>query len=69
MFTKIGWIAGLRFGAAAYKRGQREGSVVVYEADKYPHIVIGPVQFMWKPQLGNNKVVSFTLICFQGYQC
>ena len=49
-------ILGLRFGAAAYRKGQREGSIVVYEADMYPYGAIGPVQFMWKPKLDNNKV-------------
>ena len=49
-------ILGLRFGAAAYRKGHREGSIVVYEADMYPYGAIGPVQFMWKPTLDNNKV-------------
>ena len=49
-------ISGLRFGAAAHRKGQREGSIVVYEADMYPYGAIGPVQFMWKPKLDISKV-------------
>ena len=48
------FVQGLRFGAAAYKKGQREGSIVVYEADKYPCGAIGPVQFMWKPHVDDR---------------
>ena len=54
-------ILGLRFGAAAYKKGQREGSIVVYEADMYPCGAIGPVQFMWKAKLDNIKVSLFAI--------
>ncbi|XP_060756098.1 ribonucleases P/MRP protein subunit POP1 isoform X2 [Neoarius graeffei] len=41
--------AGPTFAAASCLSGQKEGSVVVYKADQYPHQPLGPVSFLWRP--------------------
>ncbi|XP_053343428.1 ribonucleases P/MRP protein subunit POP1 [Clarias gariepinus] len=41
--------AGPTFAAASCMSGQKEGNVVLYKADQYPHQPLGPVQFLWRP--------------------
>uniref|UniRef100_A0A5S6PYK5 Ribonucleases P/MRP protein subunit POP1 n=1 Tax=Trichuris muris TaxID=70415 RepID=A0A5S6PYK5_TRIMR len=40
---------GPTFAAASVVRGQREGSVVLYEQGRYPYGCIGPCSFIWEP--------------------
>ncbi|XP_041422492.1 ribonucleases P/MRP protein subunit POP1 isoform X2 [Xenopus laevis] len=40
---------GPSFAAAFCLSGKRQGSLVLYRADKYPREAIGPVTFVWKP--------------------
>lgn len=40
---------GPTFAAASCMSGQKEGNVVLYKADQYPHQPLGPVQFLWRP--------------------
>ncbi|XP_068592178.1 ribonucleases P/MRP protein subunit POP1 [Cebidichthys violaceus] len=41
--------AGPTFAAALCLSGQRQGSVVVYRAGRYPMQPLGPVTFLWRP--------------------
>ncbi|MCI4391374.1 hypothetical protein PGIGA_G00133550 [Pangasianodon gigas] len=41
--------AGPTFAAASCVSGQKEGSVMLYKADQYPHQPLGPVCFLWRP--------------------
>ncbi|XP_058233035.1 ribonucleases P/MRP protein subunit POP1 isoform X1 [Hemibagrus wyckioides] len=41
--------AGPTFAAASCVSGQKEGRVVLYKADQYPHQPLGPVHFLWRP--------------------
>ncbi|XP_068093814.1 ribonucleases P/MRP protein subunit POP1 [Hyperolius riggenbachi] len=41
---------GPTFAAAACLSGRRQGSLVMYKADKYPAGALGPVTFIWKPK-------------------
>lgn len=41
--------AGPTFAAASCVSGQKEGSVMLYKADQYPHEPLGPVRFLWRP--------------------
>nr|XP_003479933.1 ribonucleases P/MRP protein subunit POP1 [Cavia porcellus] len=42
--------AGLTFAAVHCLSGKRQGSVVLYRANKYPREMLGPVTFIWKPE-------------------
>ncbi|XP_042780182.1 ribonucleases P/MRP protein subunit POP1 [Panthera leo] len=42
--------AGLTFAAVHYLSGKRQGSVILYRANKYPREMLGPVTFIWKPE-------------------
>ncbi|XP_065175148.1 ribonucleases P/MRP protein subunit POP1-like [Sycon ciliatum] len=35
--------------AAQYLPGQREGTILLFKRDAYPHGALGPVQFLWQP--------------------
>ncbi|GAA6098880.1 ribonucleases P/MRP protein subunit POP1 [Tachysurus ichikawai] len=41
--------AGPTFAAASCVSGQKEGRVMLYKADQYPHQPLGPVHFLWRP--------------------
>ncbi|XP_043457390.1 ribonucleases P/MRP protein subunit POP1 [Prionailurus bengalensis] len=41
---------GLTFAAVHYLSGKRQGSVILYRANKYPREMLGPVTFIWKPE-------------------
>ncbi|KAG8441792.1 hypothetical protein GDO86_010826 [Hymenochirus boettgeri] len=41
---------GPSFAAAPCLSGMRQGSLVLYGADKYPDKALGPVTFIWKPK-------------------
>ncbi|MEE6463466.1 hypothetical protein FKM82_005919 [Ascaphus truei] len=41
---------GPSFAAAPHLSGKRQGSLVLYKADKYPEEMLGPVTFIWKPK-------------------
>ncbi|XP_053571212.1 ribonucleases P/MRP protein subunit POP1 [Bombina bombina] len=41
---------GPSFAAVPCLSGKRQGSLVVYRADKYPEESLGPVTFIWKPK-------------------
>lgn len=45
---------GLTIGARAYRNGNREGELMFYHINNYPYNAIGPVKFMWKPQLATD---------------
>lgn len=36
-------------------KGQFEGKIVLYEADKFPFGCIGPCRFMWRPELDSSS--------------
>uniref|UniRef100_A0A8C5KFP4 Processing of precursor 1, ribonuclease P/MRP family, (S. cerevisiae) n=1 Tax=Jaculus jaculus TaxID=51337 RepID=A0A8C5KFP4_JACJA len=42
--------AGLTFAAVHCLSGKRQGSVVLYRANKYPREMLGPVSFIWKSE-------------------
>ncbi len=63
------FLTGLRFGAAVYKTGRREGGIVLYEADMYPSACIGPVQFLWRPQAVSDEVSRLSLDCAPVWVC
>ncbi|XP_072266959.1 ribonucleases P/MRP protein subunit POP1 [Pyxicephalus adspersus] len=41
---------GPTFAAVPCLSGKRQGSLVLYKADKYPNEALGPVTFIWKPK-------------------
>ncbi|XP_054446283.1 ribonucleases P/MRP protein subunit POP1 [Pteronotus mesoamericanus] len=41
---------GLTFAAVHCLSGKRQGSLVLYRANKYPQGMLGPVTFIWKPE-------------------
>ncbi|XP_058420665.1 ribonucleases P/MRP protein subunit POP1 [Diceros bicornis minor] len=41
---------GLTFAAVHCLSGKRQGSLVLYRADKYPREMLGPVTFIWKSE-------------------
>ncbi|XP_040210696.1 ribonucleases P/MRP protein subunit POP1 isoform X2 [Rana temporaria] len=41
---------GPTFAAVPCLSGRRQGSLVLYKADKYPDEALGPVDFIWKPK-------------------
>uniref|UniRef100_A0A480U8K2 Ribonucleases P/MRP protein subunit POP1 n=1 Tax=Sus scrofa TaxID=9823 RepID=A0A480U8K2_PIG len=41
---------GLTFAAVHCLSGKRQGSLMLYRANKYPQEMLGPVTFIWKPQ-------------------
>uniref|UniRef100_A0A8C9DL20 POP1 homolog, ribonuclease P/MRP subunit n=1 Tax=Prolemur simus TaxID=1328070 RepID=A0A8C9DL20_PROSS len=41
---------GLTFAAVHCLSGKRQGSLVLYRANKYPRETLGPVTFIWKPE-------------------
>ncbi|XP_060905712.1 ribonucleases P/MRP protein subunit POP1 [Labrus mixtus] len=48
--------AGPTFAAAMTLSGQRQGSVVVYRAGQYPLQPLGPVTFLWRPQIQGSTI-------------
>lgn len=44
------FVAGLTFAAVHCLSGKRQGSLVLYRANKYPRETLGPVTFIWKPK-------------------
>ncbi|XP_029447635.1 ribonucleases P/MRP protein subunit POP1 [Rhinatrema bivittatum] len=44
--------AGPTFAAVQCLSGKRQGSLILYRADKYPRESLGPVSFIWKPRDG-----------------
>ncbi|XP_076850773.1 ribonucleases P/MRP protein subunit POP1-like isoform X2 [Brachyhypopomus gauderio] len=40
---------GPTFAGALHVSGQREGRVMLYRPDQYPHHPLGPAQFLWRP--------------------
>ncbi|XP_030045649.1 ribonucleases P/MRP protein subunit POP1 [Microcaecilia unicolor] len=44
--------AGPTFAAVQCLSGKRQGSLVLYKADRYPRDSLGPVTFIWKPRNG-----------------
>ncbi|KAL7835658.1 hypothetical protein SRHO_G00280050 [Serrasalmus rhombeus] len=40
---------GPTFAAVQCVSGQREGSILLYRPDQYPHQPLGPVHFLWRP--------------------
>ncbi|XP_027705820.1 ribonucleases P/MRP protein subunit POP1 isoform X1 [Vombatus ursinus] len=45
---------GLTFAAVHCLSGKRQGSLVLYRADKYPEEMLGPITFIWKPEGGTS---------------
>ncbi|XP_001369084.1 ribonucleases P/MRP protein subunit POP1 [Monodelphis domestica] len=43
---------GLTFAAVHCLSGKRQGSLVLYRADKYPEEMLGPITFIWKSEDG-----------------
>nr|KAF6426729.1 POP1-like protein, ribonuclease P/MRP subunit [Molossus molossus] len=41
---------GLTFAAVHCLSGKRQGSLMLYRANKYPQDMLGPVTFIWKPE-------------------
>ncbi|XP_077023417.1 ribonucleases P/MRP protein subunit POP1 isoform X2 [Tamandua tetradactyla] len=41
---------GLTFAAVHCLSGKRQGSLLLYRANKYPREMLGPVTFIWKPE-------------------
>ncbi|KAF6100650.1 POP1-like protein, ribonuclease P/MRP subunit [Phyllostomus discolor] len=41
---------GLTFAAVHCLSGKRQGSLTLYRAHRYPHGVLGPVTFIWRPE-------------------
>ncbi|CAO2602537.1 Ribonucleases P/MRP protein subunit POP1 [Lemmus lemmus] len=41
---------GLTFAAVHCLSGKRQGSLVLYRANKYPRETLGPITFIWKPK-------------------
>ncbi|TSK20265.1 Ribonucleases P/MRP protein subunit POP1 [Bagarius yarrelli] len=41
--------AGPTFAAVSCLSGKKEGNVMLYKADQYPHQPLGPVSFLWRP--------------------
>ncbi|XP_073488122.1 ribonucleases P/MRP protein subunit POP1 isoform X2 [Aquarana catesbeiana] len=41
---------GPTFAAVPCLSGRRQGSLILYKADKYPDEALGPVDFIWKPK-------------------
>ncbi|XP_036596891.1 ribonucleases P/MRP protein subunit POP1 [Trichosurus vulpecula] len=48
--------AGLTFAAVHFLSGKRQGSLVLYRADKYPEEMLGPITFIWKPERGTSTI-------------
>lgn len=44
------FVAGLTFAAVHCLSGKRQGSLVLYWANKYPRETLGPVTFIWNPK-------------------
>ena len=42
---------GLTFGAKITSNGTRQGHLILYTMDSYPQKAIGPVTYLWQPQL------------------
>ncbi|XP_074056573.1 ribonucleases P/MRP protein subunit POP1 [Macrotis lagotis] len=47
---------GLTFAAVHFLSGKRQGSLVLYRADRYPEEMLGPITFIWKPDDGSSPV-------------
>ncbi|XP_068937233.1 ribonucleases P/MRP protein subunit POP1 isoform X2 [Petaurus breviceps papuanus] len=47
---------GLTFAAVHFLSGKRQGSLVLYRADKYPEEMLGPITFIWKPEGGTSTI-------------
>ncbi|XP_006900086.1 PREDICTED: ribonucleases P/MRP protein subunit POP1 [Elephantulus edwardii] len=45
---------GLTFAAVQCVSGKRQGSLMLYRANKYPREMLGPVTFIWKSQCGSD---------------
>ncbi|KAI4881778.1 hypothetical protein NFI96_011476, partial [Prochilodus magdalenae] len=41
---------GLTFAASLCVTGQREGSILLHKPDQYPHQLMGPAHFLWRPR-------------------
>ncbi|XP_063155607.1 ribonucleases P/MRP protein subunit POP1 [Candoia aspera] len=46
--------AGPTFAAIPCLSGKRQGSLVLYQKDRYPQDTLGPVTFLWKPRCGSG---------------
>ncbi|XP_025915948.1 ribonucleases P/MRP protein subunit POP1 isoform X2 [Apteryx rowi] len=46
---------GLTFGAEFCLSGRFQGSLNLYQADRYPEDMLGPVTFIWKPKDGSEN--------------
>ncbi|XP_006028067.2 ribonucleases P/MRP protein subunit POP1 isoform X1 [Alligator sinensis] len=44
--------AGPTFAAVPCLSGRHQGSLVLYQADRYPEDLLGPITFIWKPKVG-----------------
>ncbi|KAM6457605.1 ribonucleases P/MRP protein subunit POP1 isoform 2-T2 [Liasis olivaceus] len=48
--------AGPTFAAVPCLSGKRQGSLVLYQRDRYPQDALGPVTFLWKPRRGSGDI-------------
>lgn len=48
---------GLRIGAKCWLSGNREGRLTLFHSCRYPHDVIGPITFMWKPSTEHYRTL------------
>uniref|UniRef100_A0A8C6XG81 POP1 homolog, ribonuclease P/MRP subunit n=1 Tax=Naja naja TaxID=35670 RepID=A0A8C6XG81_NAJNA len=46
---------GPTFAAVSCLSGKRQGSLVLYQTDRYPQDTLGPVTFLWKPRHGSGE--------------
>ncbi|XP_032078555.1 ribonucleases P/MRP protein subunit POP1 [Thamnophis elegans] len=46
---------GPTFAAISCLSGKRQGSLVLYQKDRYPQDTLGPVTFLWKPRHGSGE--------------
>uniref|UniRef100_A0A8C5RLN2 POP1 homolog, ribonuclease P/MRP subunit n=1 Tax=Laticauda laticaudata TaxID=8630 RepID=A0A8C5RLN2_LATLA len=46
---------GPTFAAVSCLSGKRQGSLVLYQTDRYPQDALGPVTFLWKPRHGSGE--------------
>ncbi|XP_058034597.1 ribonucleases P/MRP protein subunit POP1 [Ahaetulla prasina] len=46
---------GPTFAAISCLSGKRQGSLVLYQKDRYPQGTLGPVTFLWKPRHGSGE--------------
>ena len=52
------FLAGRTFAYNDYLAGHLEGSCLLYEANKYPNNVIGPVRFSWLPVVNVSEAAA-----------